>query len=153
MANVTSRHCTLHYRDTVHQYSTVQDVMLPSSLPMQTPVTTISQCQVRCNMWSEARPEIPDLSPVIIYDPSPPSQARQPLIGRAGASVTDSGWNMTDIRMICRTEMSHNLGSSSTLTHSPALHHLTSLLVSGWGGSENVMCLVFLKVNVTVKST
>ena len=36
-----------------------------------------------------------------------PSQHHS-LIGGPGSSVTDCGWNMTDIRMICRTSLSHN---------------------------------------------
>ena len=40
------------------------------------------------------------------------------MIGRGGSSVTDPSWNMTDIRMICRTVMSHNSWYVPTLTSS-----------------------------------
>ena len=85
-----------------------------------------------CDMWAQCPMSSRDLGSESCHNLWPSTRARPALIGRVGASVTDPGWNMTDIRMICRTEMSHNSGSSPQ----PTLHIVISL------ASSRLSCLL-----------
>ena len=53
-------------------------------------------------------------------------------IGWGGSSVTDPSWNMTDIRMICRTVMSHNSWYVPTLTSSHQIFKTQAIRPPKW---------------------